>query len=166
MKMVSSNGKYKWFVRTVLKHAKPLGQSLKKELTTALIAMKVIQHLSLEQHTGMWAKQTEGKSLCEATVYHYLQMNQRQRNSNSSSTKKQSHPWVQCLLFLSSRFTAVWPAIIIKSFLAGSVDHNSAAQHRSRVSPDAKSQRRRLTLNIKEASAAVILLQSRHSKVP
>lgn len=114
-----NNGKYTWI--NVLKHAKTLVQSFKKALTTALVAMKVIQHVSLEQHTqGCEQHKLEGKLLCEATVNLYLQMIQRQRNSNSSSTKKQSHPWVQRLLFQSFRLTAVWSVIIMKSFLVGS----------------------------------------------
>ncbi len=40
------------FVVEVLKLAK-LSIVLQKQLTMALTAMKVIQHLSLEQHTGM-----------------------------------------------------------------------------------------------------------------
>lgn len=70
LKMICSNGKYSWFGLNVLKHAKTTSTVLKKKsLTTTLIATKVIPHLSLEQHTGMWAKQTEGKLLCEATAH-------------------------------------------------------------------------------------------------
>lgn len=57
-----------------------------------------VSHLSPEQHTGMWAKQTEENLLHKARVNLYLQMNQRQRICSSSSAKKKSHPWAVCVI--------------------------------------------------------------------